>query len=178
MSRSALHSSLAALVLVSAGCDLHAGRGQQDLDHGGPALTFSRVSLSEFDGSRKVWDLKADAIRYDERTARLQGVTLRYFKDGHVAAVCQAPEANLDTLTRDLDLAGPVKIDTEKGEALVEAQHVQWSAAERKLRAQGRIVVRHGLSRLVAHGIEADEALTKVNLVGPIDGRFKLEGGH
>ncbi len=163
-----------AFALVGAGCDLRAGKGGQDQDAGGPAMTFKKVSLSEYDGARRLWDLKAAEVEYDRRLAHLQDVTVRIYRGQELSAECQAPAAEFDTTTRDLKLTGPVRVTAQNGRAVLEAENVSWSGPDHRLVALGRVEIQHGPSRLQAFGLEADTATSRVVLAGPIDGKFQV----
>jgi hypothetical protein len=95
-----------------------------------------------------------------------------------VIAGCKAPGAKFDTRSRDLTLRGPVVVSGEPGEILLDADTVRWVAAERKLRAEGRVVLHRGASHLEARGIEADSDGSKLVFAGPVAARFSLPSGR
>lgn len=137
-------------------------------------MSFSNVSIAEFDGATRLWDLHAAEVDYDHKVARLRSVKVQLFKDLRVSAVCQAPAADFDTTTRDLTLLGPVRVVAQDGNAVLSAENVTWSGATHKAVAHGRIEIKHGPSQLLAYGLEADTASSHVVLAGPIDGRFRV----
>lgn len=166
--------TLLALALLGAGCQLRSGGSGNDADSGGPFMTFTRVSIAEYDGSSRLWDLRAAEVDYDNRIARLKDVKVQIFRGNNLSVECEAPAGDFDTLTRDLKLAGPVRVSAQGGRALLEAESITWSGPAHKLVAQGRVEIQHGPSRLQAFGLEADTANSRVVLAGPIDGKFQI----
>ncbi|MBM3267143.1 MAG: hypothetical protein FJZ01_05780 [Candidatus Sericytochromatia bacterium] len=132
MSRFArLAAVLLAVAAGGAGCSLRPGQGDKGGSHGGPAIAFHGVSLVEYAGATALWRLEADHVRYDDRIARLDGVTLHYYRGGKVDAVCRASGASFDTVSRDLVMDGPVDFTGRGGHMVLEG--ARWVGNERKL---------------------------------------------
>lgn len=165
---------LLTLALLGAGCSLRSAGAGQDQDPDGPSLSFSKVSIAEFDGARRLWDLHAAEVVYDHEVARLRDVKVQVYRDRTVSATCQAPAADFDTTTRDLSLAGPVRMVAQGGRAVLRAENISWIGSAARLVARGRIEILHGPSRLQAFGLEADQATSRVILAGPVEGKFRI----
>jgi hypothetical protein len=142
MSRSARFAILALAALGTA-CSPRPGQKGGGVSFGGPAIVFSKVSLAEYEGSAKIWNLEADRVRYDNRWARLEGLTVRYFRDGIQAAVCRAAGGTLDTESHDITFDGPVTFQGAGGKAILEG--ARGLGAERKLVA-GQLQARFQLA--------------------------------
>ncbi len=121
-----------ALVGLGTGCSLRGGQGKDTAHQGGPTMAFTKVTLLEYDGASPLWKLEADRVRYDDRVARLEGVIVRYYRDGQETAVCRAPGGTFDTVSRDIAFEGPMRFEGKSGSAMLE-DGARWVGADRKL---------------------------------------------
>jgi hypothetical protein len=132
MSRISQFLAVSALVTLGSGCHLRGGGHDASEGHpDGPGIVFSQVSLAEFSGADKLWQMHAAHVRYVGTVAHLDGVTFRHFRAGRPDEVATARTATFDTTTRDVQLLGPVVVRGRPGEARFE--QITWRAAERKL---------------------------------------------
>ncbi|MBM3275625.1 MAG: hypothetical protein FJZ00_10755 [Candidatus Sericytochromatia bacterium] len=134
MSRISQFLAISALVALGSGCQLRGESHDGAERHpDGPSIAFSQVSLAEFSGADKLWQMHASRVRYVGTVAHLEGVTFRHFRDGLPDEVATAKTATFDTTTRDVQLRGPVIVKGRPGEARFD--QITWRAAERKLTA-------------------------------------------
>lgn len=168
---------LVGAALVGAGCQAQSQRASAAQAPGGPPVSFSKVTLSEFDGQIKVWDLEARHVDYDKRLAALEEVRLTYYQDGRLSSIVRAPAARFDTETRNLRMVGRTTMHSAVASTSFAADDVRWNAGSQRLQAQGNVIFDRGPSRLAAHTLEADRSLSRVRLDGAVVGRFLMPAG-
>ncbi|MBI6545595.1 MAG: LPS export ABC transporter periplasmic protein LptC [Cyanobacteria bacterium NC_groundwater_1444_Ag_S-0.65um_54_12] len=163
---------LVSIVLVT-GCQASSREAIATPDPGAP-VQFAKVSLAEFVGNMKIWDLQAKRVGYDGQLANLEQVTLRYYRAGQPASVVEAPAARFNTMTRDLAMQGRVRMRSLSASTSFAANDIRWQAGSQRLRATGQIIFQRGPSYLLAEQLAADSSLQRIQLLGSVQATFSL----
>lgn len=133
-----------------------------------PGIVFRQMHLVEYAAGSRIWDLDATHVQYDGdgQRAVLRDIQARFYDRGKLVSRASAPEALLDTRSRDLSLVGGIQVTSADAATLVRADQVGWSAGSHALHARGAVAFRQGPTAVEAAELWADTGLRQVRL-GP-----------
>ena len=144
-----------------------------------PAVEFQGVNLIEFANGAKLWDLDAQHVQYDSdhQVADLEKIRARFWEHGRVVSTAQAPEATLETSTRNLLMKGGISVVSQDANTHLSARQVEWIAASQSLHASGDVTFQRGPSRLTGPELWGDRSLERIRMGKDIQAHVLLDTG-
>ncbi len=140
---------------------------------GGPPAPLLEVQGSRLVGSdeagRRLWDLDAEGVQVDRkrRTVDVTGPRGRWYEDGKVAAVFEAPRGRYLADAGVIDLDGGVTATTADGRT-IRARRIRWDLRRGTVQAWDGVVLSQPGAVIRADRLSADAALSTVTLQGRV----------
>lgn len=130
-------------------------------------LAYTGNSIVEEKDGKRLWELKAETIEIDVNTknAQLKNLEGTFYQDNGGTIEIKAPEAVLDSKTRDITMSSQVQATSSDG-AVFTANEARWSGQERKVYGSGNVVFTKDDTVLTGDTIESDTNLEKVKVSG------------
>lgn len=144
-----------------------------------PAAELETVTIVEFDGGQKLWELMAEKVVYDRdrQLAELADLEVRFWENGRVVSIAHSPRAVLETEARNIRMQGGIRVVSTQTTTSVEAQEVQWQAGTQELHAIGDVVFRRGPSTMEGPEMQANRSLMRARVGSPVRARVVVELG-
>lgn len=128
---------------------------------------FIGNSIIEEDNGKRLWELNSERTEIDPQTSAVKMINLKgifYREDGSSIEIT-APEANLDTKTKDILMVGNVKAVSSDGSTFT-AREARWEGKKRYLYGKGDVVLTKDDTVITGDNIESDAKMEKVKVEG------------
>ncbi|MDT8903806.1 LPS export ABC transporter periplasmic protein LptC [Anaeroselena agilis] len=132
------------------------------------AVTFSGSSIVEQQDGKKQWEVTAESVQMNPDTNKARLVNFKailYRADGSKLDLV-GRQAEIDTKTRDIDMAGDIKAVSSSDGAVFTSATARWAAKERKFYGGGGITLTRYDTIVTGDRIEGDEQLERVKVMG------------
>ena len=128
---------------------------------------FIGNSIVEEDNGKRLWELKAERMEVDPQTNAVKMFNLKgiFYKEDGSSIEITAPEANLDTKTKDILMAGNIKAVSSEG-ATFTAREARWEGKKRILYGTGDVTLTKDDTVITGDQIESDAKMEKVKVEG------------
>lgn len=129
--------------------------------------TFIGNSIVEEENGKRLWELKAERIEVDPQTKAVKMFNLKgiFYKDDGGKIEITAPEASMDTKTRDIFMSGGIKALNSDGAAFT-AQEAHWEGKRRYLTGTGGVKLTKDDTVITGDRLESDDKMEKVKVEG------------
>ncbi len=131
-------------------------------------ITFTGSSIVEQQDGKKQWEVTAESVQMNPGANKAQLTNFKailYRADGSKLDLV-GHQAELDTKTRDIDMAGDIKAVSSSDGAVFTAATARWAAKERKFYGGGGITLTREDTVVTGERIEGDEQLERVKVMG------------
>lgn len=130
-------------------------------------LAYVGNSIVEEKDGKPLWELKAEVIEIDVDTKNVQLKNLvgTFYQEKGGKIDITAPEAFLDSKTKDITMSIRVKATASDG-ATFTANEARWSSKEQKMYGSGNVVLTKDDTVLTGDKIESDSNMEKVKVFG------------
>lgn len=128
-----------------------------------PSLVFDGFTATGTRLGEKLWEARAATAQVfnDKKLARVQNVSIRYFKNGKVVSRARADEADLNTQTEDIAAQGNVVLQAQNG-AVLYTSRLRWDQKHQRVSTEDWVKVVKEDSILTGKGLIADRDLEDV----------------
>jgi LPS export ABC transporter protein LptC len=130
-------------------------------------LSYIGNSIVEEKDGKRLWELKAQSIEIDvdSKNAQLKNLVGTFYQEKGGKIEISAPEAFLDSKTKDITMSANVKATASDGGTFT-ANEVRWSSKEQKAYGSGNVVFTKEDTVLTGDKIESDSNMEKVKVFG------------
>ncbi|MDF2636218.1 MAG: hypothetical protein K0R78_3092 [Pelosinus sp.] len=130
-------------------------------------LSYLGNSIIEEKDGKRLWELKAQSIEIDVDTknAQLKNFIGTFYREKGGTIEISAPEAFLDSKTKDIIMSVKVEAKASDGGTFV-ANEVRWSSKEQKAYGSGNVVFKKEDTVITGDKIESDSNMEKVKVFG------------
>lgn len=128
---------------------------------------FVGNSIVEEQNGKRIWELSAEKIEVEPNTNKLKLTNIKgiFYKDDGGTIEVTAPEAIMDTKTRDVVMTGSVKAVSSDG-ATFTAREARWAGQDRRFFGSGDVRLTRDDTVITGDRIESDANMAKVRVEG------------
>jgi len=134
-----------------------------------PAATLSYVGnlITEEKDGKRLWELGAETIEIDVNTKnmKLKNVKGVFYQDNGGKIDISAPEAVMDSKTKDIVMTGKVQAVASDG-ATFSAQEVRWMGLEQRFYGTKDVQLTKDNTVMSGDNIESDANMAKIKVYG------------
>ncbi len=130
-------------------------------------LSYQGNSIKEEKDGKPVWELSAETIDIDTNSKNMKFKNLRgaFYQDNGGKIHITAPEASLDSKTKEIMMVGNVQATASDGTLFV-AQQIRWSNLEQHFYGSGHVSITKDDTVMTGDQIESDKNMSKIKVVG------------
>ncbi len=130
-------------------------------------LSYVGNSIIEEKDGKRLWELGAENIEVDINTKNLKLKNIKgvFYQDNGGKIDITAPEAVMDSKTKDIMMTGKVQATSSDGAAF-SAEQTRWSAAEQRFYASENVLLTKEDTVMVGDHIESDANMQKIKIYG------------
>jgi LPS export ABC transporter protein LptC len=146
----------------------------------GPDASIQRVRITETRKGDRLWDVEADrAELFEERglailTRVAQPVRIVIYH-GTEMVICLADKAVVNLRTKDLQLIGQVRLESNKGTRIF-SELLNWSAEHRQITTDGPVLVEREGIQIRGKGMVVDAGLERMAIRERVASEITLSG--
>lgn len=130
-------------------------------------LSYVGNSITEEQDGKRLWELSSETIEIDTITknAKFKNVKGVFYQDNGGKIDITAPEAVVDSKTKEIVMVGKVQALASDGTTVV-AQEIRWSSLEKRFYGSGNVLLTQNDTVMTGDHIEGDGDMNKIKVSG------------